>query len=125
MTTTLDYLAGIYNAVGGVTGFFQWVALLASGATIAWFLLPHVAGHLWQNILTLIAVIVCIFFFTLKVQPFIDSMLPWVQWTFQLYYKTIPYQYAKEIWDLFYTVLTAWIFANFVLRKPVATMKKA
>jgi len=108
--TTKSYNNAMEQVISQLQSFLLWAGGLAAGTAIGWFMLPHIGGHIQRNLLLLLTIIVAIAFYAWKIQPLVDWIIPMMQWLNQIYYQTIPQQYAAEIWDLWLLALSVYCY---------------
>lgn len=91
--------------------FLTWVGGIAAGTTIAYFMLTHLAGHVFHNVMWFITIGIMFTLFSLFIQPQLNVWLPILQWQAQLVYSAIPYEKALHIWDMILLAISVRIYA--------------
>jgi len=90
----------INDVADNLLTFLQWTAGIAAGSTIAYFMLTHLAGHVFKSSIWFITITIILFLYAYYIQPFVDFWTPVIQWQLTLVYQNTPQEMALRIWDL-------------------------
>jgi len=90
--------------------FVALIGTITAGTVLTYFILPHVAGHIHANIITLIWVTLLLVMWTYYLSDSVGAIVIAFQYMFSLLmYHAIPYSYATRLLDIFYVLFSLWV----------------